>query len=445
MKKNNAPRKIFVVSLGCAKNWLDTEVMAGSALTSGMMLTPYQEDADIYLINTCSFIVDARNEADDNINEAIAWKNARENRKIVIAGCLPQRNIEEVAAKYPEADLFLGLNDVPKFAQLVESIYNGGSAIPEIDDCTYIYDENTPRMQLTPKTYAYVKIAEGCNHVCAFCAIPSIRGKQRSRPIDSIVREVKNLVEGGVYEILLIAQDTTSYGGDLDDDSNLVNLITALDAIEEDFKIRILYTHPLHFSDDVVNVFRTSDKLLPYVDIPLQHASTPILKAMKRATTEEKTRELVAKLQSNIPNLTLRSTFIVGFPGETEEDYQRLKQFIIDTRFDRLGVFTYSPEEGTTAYDLPNAVPTEIAEARCGELMKLQAQISFEKNQEFVGKTINVIIDGETEDGLIGRSYGDAPEVDNLVHIAITQDTEISIDTPVKIVEADTYDLYGEI
>ncbi|MGL4854518.1 MAG: 30S ribosomal protein S12 methylthiotransferase RimO [Lentisphaeria bacterium] len=441
----NRQRLIFVVSLGCAKNWLDTEIMAGSAVTNGMMLTPYQEEADIFLINTCSFIFDARSEAEQNILEAVAWKKAKKSRKIIVAGCLPQRNIDECKERYPSVDLFLGLNDVAKFAQLVNKMYLGEAETPNIEECTYIYDDSTPRLQLTPQVYAYIKIAEGCNHKCAFCAIPSIRGLQRSRPIDSIVREAKSLINNGVYELILIAQDTTSYGTDLKDGSSISKLIAEIDQLEGDFKVRILYTHPLHFTDEVINTFATSKHLLPYVDIPLQHAATPVLKAMKRATTEEKTRELVQKLKTRIPNVTIRSTFIVGFPGETDADYQVLKQFIIDSEFDRLGVFAYSPEEGTTAASFDNQVPTDIAESRRDELMEIQHDISLRKNQALIGKTIPVIIEDETEDGFFGRSYGDAPEVDNIVHIQVTQDCEVGDEVMVTIVDAEAYDLYGTI
>lgn len=444
MKKN---LQLYIVSLGCAKNWLDTEIMAGSAVSAGIMITPYAEDADIFLINTCSFIFDARTEAEQNILEAVLWKKKQKHRKVVVAGCLPQRNIEEVQNQYPDVDLFMGLNDVSKFSELVADMYEGIAGIPEIKECTYIYDEETPRLQLTPSTYAYVKIAEGCNHKCAFCAIPSIRGLQRSRPVDSIVREAQNLVNNGVYELILIAQDTTSYGKDLKEKASLPQLIGELDKLEGDFCIRILYTHPLHFTDEVIEMFAKSEHLVPYVDIPLQHASTPILKAMKRATTEEKTRELVKKIKANISNVTLRSTFIVGFPGETEEDYQSLKQFILDTEFDRLGVFTYSPEDGTSAAEITEGlVPAEVAAERCDELMRLQSEIAFKNNQKKIGQELDVIIEGESEQGIIGRTYGDAPEVDNLVHISIPKDCEyLPAAIKVKITEADTYDLFGNL
>ncbi len=443
----NKRLQIYIVSLGCAKNWLDTEIMAGSAVSSGMMITPYADDADIFLINTCSFIFDARSEAEQNILEALLWKKQNKSRKVVVAGCLPQRNIEEVQNQYPDVDLFMGLNDVSAFSKLVKKMYQGETGKPLIEECTYIYDENTPRLQLTPSTYAYLKIAEGCNHKCAFCAIPSIRGLQRSRPVESIVREAENLINNGVYELILIAQDTTSYGKDLKQAASLPMLIRELDKIDADFRIRILYTHPLHFTDEVIEMFATSEHLVPYVDIPLQHASTPVLKAMKRATSEEKTRELVAKVKAGIPNVTLRSTFIVGFPGETEEDYQTLKKFILDTEFDRLGVFTYSPEEGTSAAEITEGlVPSEVAAARCDELMRLQSEIALKKNEAQIGQVLDVIIEGESEEGIIGRTYGDAPEVDNLVHVVIPEEIdELPPMIQVKITDAETYDLFGEL
>ncbi|WP_372808584.1 30S ribosomal protein S12 methylthiotransferase RimO [Pontiella sp.] len=444
MKKNI---QIYIVSLGCAKNWLDTEIMAGSAVSSGMLITPYLEEADIFLINTCSFIFDARTEAEQNIREALLWKKKKKRRKVVVAGCLPQRNIDEVQGQYPDVDLFLGLNDVASFPRLVETMYAGDAAAPQMGECTYIYDENTPRLQLTPSTYAYLKIAEGCNHKCAFCAIPLIRGLQRSRPVDSIVREAKNLIGNGVYELILIAQDTTSYGTDLDEDASLPMLIAALDRIEADFCIRILYTHPLHFSDDVIAMFATSKHLVPYVDIPLQHASTSVLKAMKRGATEQTTRNLVERIKQGIPAVTLRSTFIVGFPGETEADYQALKQFILDAEFDRLGVFTYSPEEGTSAAGLNDGlVPADVAEARRDELMQLQSEIALKKNQAKIGRVLEVIIEGEDDEGIVGRTFGDAPEVDNLVHVEIPEGvTELPPMIQVRITDAETYDLFGQL
>jgi ribosomal protein S12 methylthiotransferase len=444
MKKN---LQIYIVSLGCAKNWLDTEIMAGSAVSSGMLVTPYLEDADIFLINTCSFIFDARTEAEQNIREALLWKKKNKRRKVVVAGCLPQRNIEEVQGQYPDVDLFLGLNDVASFPRLVDDMYAGHADVPQIDECTYIYDENTPRLQLTPSTYAYIKIAEGCNHQCAFCAIPLIRGRQRSRPVESIVREAENLINNGVYELILIAQDTTSYGTDLEAETSLPMLIKALDRIDADFCIRILYTHPLHFTDEVIAMFASSKHLVPYVDIPLQHASSSVLKAMKRGATEETTRKLVDRIKQGIPEVTLRSTFIVGFPGETDADYQSLKQFILDAEFDRLGVFSYSPEEGTSAAGLSEGlVPSEVAAARRDELMQLQAEIALKKNKAKVGQVLDVIIEGEDDNGIIGRTYGDAPEVDNLVYVEIPADvTELSPMIQVRITDAETYDLFGQL
>ncbi len=439
--------QIFIVSLGCAKNWLDTEIMAGSAVSSGMMITPYEDEADIFLINTCSFIFDARTEAEQNIHEALLWKKQKKGRKVVVAGCLPQRNIDEVQKQYPDVDLFMGLNEVSAFSERVKKMYGGQADAPQIGECTYIYDDETPRLQLTPSTYAYLKIAEGCNHACAFCAIPSIRGSQRSRPVESIVREAENLINNGVYELILIAQDTTSYGTDLKDGTSLPALITALDRIDADFWIRILYTHPLHFSDEVIAMFAESKHLVPYVDIPLQHVSTPMLKAMKRGFNEEQTRGLVEKIKGGIPGLTLRSTFIVGFPGETDADFQALKKFILETGFDRLGVFTYSPEEGTPAAEITEGlVPETTAVARRDELMRLQAEIALAKNEAKVGRILDVVIEGESEDGIIGRTCGDAPDVDNLVHVSIPADIEeLPPMIRVRITEAETYDLFGEL
>lgn len=437
---------LFIVSLGCAKNWLDTEVMAGSAITGNILLTETPDNADIYMINTCSFIFDARTESDDQILEALAWKKERPGRRVVVAGCLPQRNLDEVKRMYAEVDLFLGLNDVPNFAALVDDMFAGKEHTPDTEECTYIYDENTPRLQLTPNNFAYVKIAEGCNHMCSFCAIPSIRGKQRSRSQASIVKEVENLLDNGVSEIILIAQDTTSYGRDLQEESNLGTLLRELNELEGDFWIRVLYTHPLHFTDEVIAAFRDCNKVVPYIDMPLQHIADPLLKSMKRGVTEAKTKELVRKIRAEIPGAVLRTAFIVGYPGETEADYQNLKAFIEEVKFERMGVFSYSPEEGTPAAEFPNQVDEALKAARQEELMQLQAEISLAHNESLVGETIEVVIEGmEDEQTILARSYGDAPEVDNLVHIKVTQDMEIAPIIEVTIDGAETYDLFATI
>ena len=440
-------KQIFIVSLGCAKNWLDTEIMAGTAVMAGMQITPNVEEADLFMINTCSFIFDARTEAEENIREAIAWKAEKPGRYIVVTGCLPQRDIDETVKLYPTVDLFMGLNEVDQFAKLVTKMFAGDTVVPEMKECTYIYDENTPRLQLTPQNYAYLKIAEGCNHNCAFCAIPDIRGYQRSRPIESIVKEAKNLIDNGVYEIILIAQDTTYYGKELKDGTTIVKLMEALDQIEGDFKLRMLYTHPAFFKDDVIDMFANSKHLLPYIDIPLQHSSDRLLKEMRRPTTEAKTRALLTKIKEKVKDATIRTTFIVGYPGETEADYQNLKQFILDMEFDRMGVFAYSPEVGTDAATYTDRfVDPEVAQARADELMKLQSEIAYQKNLAKVGTTIEVFIDGMDDDFILGRSFGDAPEVDNIVLIEYPQeDCELLPMVKVKITSAETYELVGEL
>jgi ribosomal protein S12 methylthiotransferase len=299
-------------------------------------------------------------------------------------------------------------------------------------------------LQLTPQNYAYLKIAEGCNHNCAFCAIPDIRGHQRSRPIESIVAEAKNLIHNGVYEIILIAQDTTYYGKDLKNGTTIVQLIEALDQIDGEFKIRMLYTHPAFFNDEVIDMFANSKHLLPYIDIPLQHSSDSILKKMRRPTNEASVRTLLSKIKSRVKEATIRTTFIVGYPGESEEDYQNLKQFILDMQFDRMGVFAFSPEKGTDAATESDPVDPQIAQARVDELMQFQAEIALQKNVEKVGKTIEVFIDGMDDEFILGRSFGDAPEVDNLVLIEYPEEEcELPPMVRVKIISAETYELVG--
>lgn len=432
---------VGIVSLGCPKNQSDSEVLIGHILDAGMNLTADPREADAVIVNTCSFILDARKESLDAVAEMA--KEAKRRRKsakplkIVVAGCMPQRYGEQIREMIPQADAFIGIDELPKIAPLIRKLCeNSGKALPEeglaplavTKRPRYIPDYETPRARLTLPHIANVKIAEGCNHGCAFCAIPGIRGKHRSRPIPDIVAEVKTLVQiNGVKEINLISQDTTYFGMDTwkktragkttkvssEEGDSLATLLRALNRIRGDFWIRVFYTHPAHWSDELISVFAKCKKVVPYVDIPLQHISDNMLAAMKRETDGQYIRELMAKIRKGIPNVTIRSTFIVGFPGETKEDFEELSDFLDEQRFDRVGVFQYSKEDNTRAALMDKQLaPAEKVRRWNSAMVQLQ-KISRERMRARVGEKIRVIVD---EPG-IARSEGDGFEVDGVVFV----------------------------
>ncbi|MFA4943873.1 MAG: 30S ribosomal protein S12 methylthiotransferase RimO [Lentisphaeria bacterium] len=425
MSTTSRPIPICIVSLGCAKNLVDTEVMAGTLAQAGFALTPEPELARALLVNTCGFIKDARTEAQDEIRKALDWRAAApRRRKVIVTGCLPQRDLPALHQRYPEVDLFLKLDDVPRIAEHLARLFAGEATAPSPEatpshPSTWLYDHATPRLLLTPPTFAYVKIAEGCNHHCRFCAIPAIRGRQRSRAPESVLRECRNLLAMDVKELNLIAQDTSSYGHDRQDGTTLASLLRDLDQLEGDFWLRLLYTHPKNLTPDLVETIAAARHLVPYLDMPLQHISDPMLKAMGRGLGARETRALLDTLRHAIPSLTFRTTFLVGYPGETAADFQELLELVQSFRFDRLGVFSYSPEEGTPAARLTaGLVPPELAEERRGRLMAAQQAIALEKNQALVGQTIRVLLDhAESARAWIGRTAGDAPDVDNRVRV----------------------------
>ena len=446
--KSKRPVMVAMVSLGCAKNLVDSEVMAGTLATAGFMLIGEAGDADVLVINTCAFIADARNEALAEVENGVAWKKARSGRRLAVAGCLPQREHGALRARFPEIDLFLGVDDVPRIADLLRA-----AAPPEPGPAAamplpqYLYDETTPRLLLTPAAFAYVKIAEGCDHHCRFCAIPSIRGRQRSRSMPSVAREVRNLLEQGVHEINLIAQDTTRYGADRSDGATLAGLLRELDALPGQFWLRVLYTHPKHVTDDLLEVFAAARHLVPYIDMPLQHISDGILRAMGRGMGEDATRDLLARLRARLPKAILRTTFLVGYPGETEADFAKLLAFVKETRFDRLGAFAYSPEAGTPAAAITEGVvPAGVAQARRDALLEAQQAIALEKNQALVGQELEVLLErtGDRQGWLAGRAAGDAPEVDNTVHVHGVKSLLKHGFCRVRITAAGPYDLEAD-
>ena len=416
-----------------------------------------EEDAEILVVNTCGFIQAAKEEAIQTTLEAAQYKENGRCRLLIMAGCFSQRYISQLTAELPEVDFFMGLDDVPRIVQICRHLdqghnpQSGNSRISETllrsTPSTYIYDHRAPRVNLGVKHSAYVKIAEGCRYHCSFCAIPMIRGALRSRPMNSIIQEAATLAEHGVKELILIAQDTTSYGVDLMGKSMIVPLLERLLAIEKIHWIRLMYAYPTNLDLSLMRLLADSEKICSYLDLPLQHIDDTILKAMRRAITEVKTRKLLERLRQEIPGLTLRTSFIVGFPGETETAFNKLVEFVRDVQFDRVGVFTYSHEEGTLSYDMPGQIPREVAENRHQHLMKVQADISLKKHQTMLGTLKTVLVDGvsaETPLLLEARTEGQAPEIDGVVYIN-EGETHPGAFERVRITEAFPYDLVGKI
>ncbi len=446
---HSEPPKIYVISLGCAKNLVDTEVMCGGLAVAGFVLTNIEAAADVMLINTCGFIADARTEADAVIRNALRWKRGRRRRKVVVSGCIPQRNLGEARAAYPGVDLFLGLDDVPVAADRISALLAGKSEAGRekgFERSTYVYDHTTPRLQLTPQNFAYVNIAEGCDHHCRFCAIPRIRGHFRSRAPESIVDECGMLLQQGVRELNLIAQDTTRYGAD-SGTAGLAELLHRLDALPGEFWLRVLYTHPRHFSEEIMAAFGECAHLVPYVDMPLQHISDKILRGMGRGMNGASTRALMERIRQEIADVAVRTTFLVGYPGETDADFAELLEFVRAYRFDRLGVFVFSPEADTPSAAMTEGlVPPELAVERQRQLLEAQQHISLERNRDMLGRTVTVLAEGlEGEGQFVGRTMADAPEVDNLVHFTSSRDAVETGLVPVVITEADAYDLFGTV
>ncbi len=425
---------VGIVSLGCAKNQSDTEVLCGYLMDEGMTLTGDVSEADVVIVNTCSFILDARTESLDAIEqmaEEARERPASKPLKIIVGGCLPQRYREQVLAMVPQADAFIGIDELPKIVEIIEKVFKTRVKKPALKVTkkpVWLADAGTPRARLTLPHIANVKIAEGCNHGCAFCAIPNIRGRFRSRPVADIVEEVKTLVQkNGVKEINLIAQDTTFYGMDTwtgtrvgrrtEADSahgdSLVTLLKALDKIKGDFWIRVQYTHPAHWSDELIKVFAKSKHVAKYVDIPLQHISDNMLATMARETDGKFIRDLLAKIRVGVPAVAIRTSLIVGFPGETDEDFKELLAFIKDAHFERAGVFKYSKEDGTKGAKMENQCSNAMKERRYKSAMELLKKLSKEKQRSRVGEKIRVLVDAPG----IARTEGDAFEVDGIVHV----------------------------
>ena len=453
--------KIGMISLGCPKNLVDSEVMLGLAQEQGHQLTRDAADADVLIVNTCAFIDKAKQESIDTILEMAEHKKTGACKRLVVTGCLAERYREELREQIPEIDAILGTGEVPQIVEAI-GIRDSGPGIQTVpllrsngervgtgdreprtdrpgtgDLPTYLYDASTPRLLATPRHYAYVKIAEGCDYKCAFCIIPTLRGKYRSRSHESIVAEAERLAAQGVKELLLISQDTTFYGIDRGDRGALARLLRALNRIDGLEWIRMLYLYPTTITDDVLGAMAESSKVCKYVDLPLQHASDPVLKRMKRPGTRAGYERLLDRIRQQVPGVTLRTTFIVGFPGETDADFAELESFVESVGFDHVGVFTYSHEEGTSAHALPDDVPAAVKKRRQSGVMRLQRRIVERAHRSRIGSQVRILIDGPSAEHdlvLRGRLEGQAPEIDPQVYLTDCDPSEL---TPGQFIQAE--------
>ncbi len=440
-------QKVSLVSLGCPKNLVDAEVMLGHLPAERFEIITDEAQADIIIVNTCSFIQDAKEESIETILEVADYKTTGRCRHLVVTGCLPQRYQEELVEELPEVDLFMGTGDAPRIVELLDALDGRGKVLQAIGDSDFLYDHTTPRVHSSPFYSTYVKIADGCDNRCSYCVIPQLRGSLRSRSIDSVVAEVHRLVAEGVKEINLIAQDITAFGADRHDGNRLEDLLRALVGIEGLRWLRLLYAYPDGISDELLDLVAGEEKICKYLDIPLQHIDDRILGMMNRRVDAAAVRALLARIRQRIPDITLRTSFIVGFPGETEEQFQRLLDFVNEGHFERVGVFRYSREEGTAAAGLPEQVGERVKKTRYGKLMKAQGRISFRKNRALIGRTEPVLVEGfseETDLLLRGRSIRQAPDVDGQVYITAGQAAVGDI-VSLQITDSSEYDLIGEI
>jgi ribosomal protein S12 methylthiotransferase len=421
--------KIHVLTLGCSKNTVDSEVLLKQLQVNNWEITEEAEDADISVINTCGFIEDAKHESIQTILQAVELKKAGKLKKVIVMGCLSERYAADLKKEIPEVDAFIGAN---KMDEVVKTL-GGDSKIELLGE----------RMLTTPRHYAYLKISEGCDNPCSFCAIPIMRGTHVSKPMDRILLEAKRLAALGVKELILIAQDSTYYGLDLYGKRTLADLLEKLNGIDGIEWIRLMYAYPAKFPLDVLDVIATGDKICSYIDMPIQHISDNVLKSMRRGISSRGIRELIDTVRAKVPGITLRTTLILGYPNETEEDFAELLSFVNETKFDRLGVFTYSQEDDTHAYSLGDPVSPEVKEERRRVLMEAQKEISYSLNQSLVGRNISVIIDQKDGETAIGRTSNDAPEIDNEVTINDAAHFKIGNIYNVTITDAEEYDLFA--
>jgi len=446
--------KIGFVSLGCPKNLIDSEVMMGQLKEAGYEITSDASEADTVVVNTCGFIESAKKESIDAILEAGRLKTEGKAQRVVVAGCLVERYRDQLMAELPEVDAFIGTNQINDITKVCDNKVNTRQ-LPILtignQSATYLYDESTPRVLSTPGYTAFIKIAEGCDRPCAFCFIPQMRGHFRSRRFGSVLAEAAQLAARGVKEVILVAQDSSRYGEDLDQKDALAELMRALCQVDGIEWVRVMYTYPTHISDAFLDVLASEPKAVKYLDMPLQHASSNVLKLMKRGGTRDSLERLIARVRARVPGVAVRTTFITGFPGETEDDFEELLAFIKAVEFERVGVFTYSDEEGTHAYELSNKVDPKIAKRRRDRLMKAQARISKRRNKARIGQTVRVLFEGESKETELlwqGRLETQAPEIDGSVLINDAPEGFLPIPgdfVNVLITESHEYDLVGHL
>ena len=464
--------KIGFVSLGCPKNLVDGEVMLGLAREAGHEITPDAQSADVIVVNTCAFIDNAKEESIDAILEMAQFKRGGSCKKLIVTGCLAERYRDQLKKEIPEIDVCLGTGEVPEITGAIAGMarpltlfrsardlrseaHAKGAAGPDVESVghqapTYLYDAATPRLLTTPGHYAYMKIAEGCDYTCAFCIIPTLRGAYRSRDEDSVVREAEALAARGVRELLLISQDTTFFGIDRQQRGALARLLRRLNRVDGLEWIRLLYLYPTTITDDVLDAMADCDKVCSYVDLPLQHASADVLRRMRRPGNRDAYDKLLARIRRRVPGVTLRTTFIVGFPGETTQDFEELCAFVRDTGFDHVGVFTYSHEEGTRAYAMIDDVPARTKRARRNKLMRLQKEIVRRRQKSRIGDTIRVMVDGPSPESALvlqGRGEGQAPDIDPVVYLEACDPSAIAAGQIVsaRITGAKDYDLIAAV
>ena len=431
--------KISLINHGCAKNLVDAELMLGILVKEGYQVTLDDNDAEIVIVNTCSFIHDAEKESVQSILEMI-----EAGKKVVVTGCLSQKHNQELKEAIPELAGMIGTANLNDLVKVIKDIEKEKFSSYIDEKPKYTYPEDVERQQITMGASSYIKIGEGCNYKCGYCVIPNLRGKYISRPIENIVNEAKSLVKKGVTEIILIAQDTSSYGIDLYGKQALPKLLEELNKIENLSWIRIMYAYPSQMTDELIDAIAKLDKVVKYVDIPLQHSHPRVLESMRRPVMDY--RELINKLRNKIPGVSVRTSLVVGYPGESEEEFEHLYNFVKDVRFDRMGAFEYSKEKNTYSYSLKGHLPAKVKKERRNKLMELQQQISLENNESRVGKTLKCIVEGYTDEGvIIMRSEYDAPEIDGVVYARSTRQVVTGDIEDVNIRKADEYDLFGEI
>jgi ribosomal protein S12 methylthiotransferase len=439
---------VSLINLGCPKNLVDSEIMLGLLKKSGIKISTIPESADILCINTCAFIKEAKEESIDSIFQMVDLKKQNPRKKIIVIGCIVQRYAEALKKEIPEVDRWVGINKISILPEIIASLKHKKTKRDITNTATQksIYDTNPPRKILTPKHYAYIKIAEGCSNRCSYCVIPDIRGNYKSRNPDSILREAAELAKKGVKEINIIAQDTTNYGSDLSSSINITLLLREICKIKDIKWIRLLYTHPAHITDSLIKEIASQNKICKYIDMPLQHIDDDLLLKMGRKTKSKHIKSLIKKIRKEIPGVILRTSFIVGFPGETEKQFQTLLKFIKKIKFDKLGIFKYSREEGTPAYKMKAQIPPSIKEKRYNEAMQLQKSISKNINKKFLGRKTEVLIEkihDKKSNIWIGRTYADAPDVDGITYISGNNIKKGDI-IMAKITGTLEYDLVGE-